>query len=371
MLSQYLHIVSFNIPYPADYGGVIDIYYKLRTLSQAGVRIILHCFEFGRLHSKELEDLCFKVYYYQRKRGLKYMFYSDPYVVVTRISKNMPKNLLGDSFPVLFEGLHTTWMLQQCHQAHKLTLVRTHNIEHEYYRGLAHSTRNPFDKLFFHSESSKLKRYEKIVQQADHILGIAKHETQYFQKKYGSAIYIPAFHRFEEVTSLPGSGTYILYHGNLEVAENSETFLKLARERLSGLPYQVVVAGKNPSLRFQKKVARFENIRLVTNPSDQELDHLIAEAQINLLITRQATGIKLKLLHALFAGRHCLVNSEMVEGSGLERLCTVATSDREMELQIHGLMIQPFNELQIRNRKKALKELSNRAGAEKIIRLLN
>ena len=370
MSSQYLHIVSFDIPYPADYGGVIDIYYKLRALSQAGVRVILHCFQYGRSHSKELEDLCFKVYYYTRKHGMKYFFHSDPYIVVTRITNTMPKNLLGDSFPVLFEGLHTTRMLPQCMEARKLTLVRTHNIEHAYYRGLARSTRNPFHKLFFRSEAAKLKRYEKIVSQANHILSIARHEANYFREHYGDAVFVPAFHRFEEVSSLPGSGTYILYHGNLGVVENSEMFLSLARERLSGLPYQVVVAGKNPSMRFRKKVARFPNIRLVADPSDQELDSLIAQAHINLLFTRQATGIKLKLLHALFAGRHCLVNPEMVEGSGLESLCTVATSGRELELQIHDLMLHAFDDFQIRKRKKTLQEFSNRTGAEKILRML-
>jgi hypothetical protein len=204
----------------------------------------------------------------------------------------------------------------------------------------------------------------------DHILSIARHETKYFKESYGNAIFIPAFHGFEEVSSLPGSGTYILYHGNLGVVENSEMFLTLARERLSRIPYQVIVAGMNPSLRFRKKVARYPNIRLVADPSDRELDELIAQAQINLLYTKQATGIKFKLLHALFAGRHCLVNPEMVEGSGLEALCTVATAGRELELQIHDLMLQAFDESQIRIRNKALQEFSNRASAEKILRLL-
>jgi len=370
MSAQYLHLVSFNIPFPADYGGVIDIFYKVKALSQAGVRIILHCFQYGRQHSKELEDLCFKVYYYHRKQGVKYFFQSDPYIVVTRNANSMPKNLLGDSFPVLFEGLHTTGVLLQCLEARKLTMVRAHNIEHVYYRGLARSTRNPFHKLFFRSEAAKLKKYEKIISIADHILSIARHEASYFREKYGQAIFIPAFHRFEEVSSLPGSGTYILFHGNLGVVENSEMFLSLARERLSRLPYQVVVAGKNPSPRFTKKIARFPNIRLQADPSDQELDQLIAQAHINLLITRQATGVKLKLLHALHAGRHCLVNPEMVEGSGLEKLCAVATSDTELELRIHELMLLAFDESQIRKRKKALQEYSNRAGAEKILRLL-
>ncbi len=370
MSSPFLHIVSFNIPVPADYGGVIDIYFKLKALTQAGVRIILHCFEYGRSHSKELEDLCFKVYYYSRKKGLKYLFHSDPYIVITRVSNSMPNNLLMDPFPVLFEGLHTTGMLRLCAGAKKRTLVRTHNIEHHYYRGLAGSTKDPMQKLFFVLEAGKLKQYEKILHHADHILSIARHEADYFRKNYGDATFIPAFHRFEELSPVPGSGNYILYHGNLSVAENSEMILSLAGKELSSLPFQVVVAGKGPTSRFRKKLALYPHIRLVPDPTDAELDRLISQAHINLLFTRQATGIKLKLLHALYAGRHCLVNREMVTGSGLEQLCIMARTGRGLGTQIQELMETPFMETEIRKRKKALQVYSNRASAEKILRML-
>ena len=128
---------------------------KLKASQQAGIQIILHCFEYGRQPSKELEDLCFKVHYYPRKSGIKYLLHSDPYIVSTRNANSMPNNLLGDSFPVLFEGLHTTAIADQCVEAKKMTLVRAHNIEHEYYRGLARSNRNLFTKLFFRSEASE------------------------------------------------------------------------------------------------------------------------------------------------------------------------------------------------------------------------
>jgi hypothetical protein len=370
MASQYLHILAFNIPYPPDYGGVIDVYYKLKALSTAGVRIILHCFEYGRLHSKELEDVCFKVYYYPRKSGLKYFLHSDPYIVSTRISKSMPEHLLGDSFPVLFEGLHTTGILDRCIQAKKRTLVRAHNIEHLYYRALAGSERNPFKKLFLWTEAKSLKRYEPLLHRADYILGIAKHETAYFNEKYGNALFVPAFHRFEEVSSREGSGSYILFHGNLSVSENSETLLSLAKKTLSKMPYEVVVAGKNPSRRFRLRLSAYSNIRVVANPGDQELDELIGNAHINLLVTSHSTGIKLKLLHALFAGRHCLVNPAMVHGTGLSSLCRVAETAQALEEHLHELMKRPFTSAEVQERKKALKEFSNRANAEKILRIL-
>ena len=43
-----LHIISFDVPYPPDYGGAIDVFYKLKALNQEGVKIHLHCFEYGR-----------------------------------------------------------------------------------------------------------------------------------------------------------------------------------------------------------------------------------------------------------------------------------------------------------------------------------
>jgi hypothetical protein len=62
-----LHIISFDVPFPPDYGGVMDVYYKMKALSEEGVRIILHCYEYGRKASSELTFLADEVYYYPRK----------------------------------------------------------------------------------------------------------------------------------------------------------------------------------------------------------------------------------------------------------------------------------------------------------------
>lgn len=370
MPAKYLHVIAFNIPFPADYGGIIDIFYKIRALSQAGIRIILHCYAYGRQPSKELEDLCFKVHYYPRGAGLKYFLRRDPYIVTTRSANTMPDNLFGDSFPVLFEGLHSTALLSACARAGKLTLVRAHNIEHNYYRALSRSEGRLFNKIFLYSESVKLGRYEEVLDHADHILGISKSETAYFTEKFGKSIFLPAFHRFEEVSVRPGTGEYLLFHGNLGVPENSDVFLRLVRNVLSGTGYRVIAAGKNPSRNFIRKLASYPNINVVPNPDDMELDQLIQNAQINLLYTAQSTGIKLKLLHALFSGRHCMVNKEMVEGTGLAHLCHLANQPSDLEQSLDQLMNVPLTEDQIAERKTTLMEYSNRAGAEKILRLL-
>ena len=61
-MEKHLNIVSFNVPWPANYGGVIDVFYKIKALHDIGVKVILHCFEYGRPQAKELENYCEKVY---------------------------------------------------------------------------------------------------------------------------------------------------------------------------------------------------------------------------------------------------------------------------------------------------------------------
>ena len=62
MSSLKLHIVSFDNPYPPNYGGVIDVFYKLKHLHASGVKIYLHAFEYGRKPAKELNQFCEKVF---------------------------------------------------------------------------------------------------------------------------------------------------------------------------------------------------------------------------------------------------------------------------------------------------------------------
>ena len=78
-----VNIISFNIPYPANYGGVIDVFYKIKAFNDLGVNVILHCFEYGRDRSEVLESMCDKVYYYKRRGALCNVSHI-PYIVYSR-----------------------------------------------------------------------------------------------------------------------------------------------------------------------------------------------------------------------------------------------------------------------------------------------
>ncbi|MBK6635113.1 MAG: glycosyltransferase [Chitinophagaceae bacterium] len=88
------------------------------------------------------------------------------------------------------------------------------------------------------------------------------------------------------------------------------------------LPF--VIAGKNPSKKLERLAHRQQHTCLVANPTDKEMQDMIGKAHVHVLPSFNNTGIKLKLLNAVFNGRHCLVNKAGVEGSGLETLCHIA-----------------------------------------------
>ena len=107
-MERYLNIIAFNIPWPANYGGIIDVYYKIKALHQCGVKIILHCFEYERAHSPELEAICEKVFYYKRHTGLRTNITLLPYNVYSRKHPELIANLLKNDYPIPVSYTHLT-----------------------------------------------------------------------------------------------------------------------------------------------------------------------------------------------------------------------------------------------------------------------
>ena len=371
MPEKHLHIVSFDIPYPANYGGVIDVFYKAKSLLDEGVKIHLHCFEYNRESSSELEDLFHEVFYYKRDISKKHLFKSIPYIVSSRISETLVNNLLKDNYPILMEGLHTSGLLEDDRFIGRKMVVRTHNIEHDYYNNLAKVEGDIFKKYYYYNEAAKLKRYESTLSKADKIVCISKNDEKYFSSEFEKVAFIPAFHPFKGVNAKAGHGDYVLYHGNLSVAENTNAVKFLINNVFDTLDVPFKIAGLKPTRQLEKLVSGLKNIELIPNPSDESLQLLIENAHINISITAQATGLKLKLLNTLYNGRFCLVNDKMLSGSNLDKLCIIANDYGSMKRKIITLFKQEFTQEEIEKRKLVLTSLYNNGNnTRKLIELI-
>ncbi|MGC8864262.1 MAG: glycosyltransferase family 1 protein [Bacteroidales bacterium] len=345
LTSEYgLHIVSFDVPYPPDYGGVIDVFYKIRALHRLGIRIVLHCYEYGRGRPEALKPYCSEVFYYPRRTGWMSQLSLTPYIVKSRSAMQLCRRLAADDLPILFEGLHTTAFIDNPLLRYKLKIYRESNIEHQYYLHLAKAAPSLGEKIFYRVEALRLRLYQPRLKHAQLMLTVSKADTDYLAGKFpqNQVEYLPSFHGHEQVTSLPGRGEYALFHGNLSVAENLVAVTFLIKEVFAGLDYPLVVAGKNPPQQLKKLIAQTPGVKLVANPDADAMNALIKNAHLHVLFTFQPTGLKLKLLNTLYQGRHCLVNSHMLVGTGLDALCHVADTAEALREEILRLASVPF-----------------------------
>lgn len=365
-----LHIVAFDVPFPANYGGVIDIFYKIKAIYEEGIDIKLHVYNYGRKLSKsELSKYCSEINYYSRKIYKNPFMGTLPYIVNSRNSSDLLNNLQKDQAPILFEGLHCTYYLAHPSLQNRVKIVRTHNIEHNYYKHLESSESKYFKKYFFRIEAEKLKKHQEILKHANIIAAISPNDTSYFNKKFGNTIYIPAFHSNNKMVKPDNKGDFVLYHGNLSVPENYNAAKQLILNVFSKIKTCAIIAGNNPPKELITLCNMHQNVELKYNLSSDEIHQLIENAHINVLYTNQNTGIKLKLLNALYLGRFSIVNSLMVEGSGLEKLCTISNNFQNIIQNINTLTKTDYTENHFTDKKLFLeKNFNNTIGVKKLIK---
>ena len=374
MPDRFLHIVAFDIPYPPNYGGVIDVWYKLKALHAEGIKIILHCYEYpGRDRSDKLDKYCHKVHYYPRLVGVNSALSFKPYIVSSRRSHQLINNLLEDDYPILFEGLHSCYYIDDRRLKNRFKIYRESNIEHQYYYSLFKVDKNLKKKTYFLLASIKLKLYQRVLKHASLMLVVSQKDTQYLKQKFpnNQVEYLPSFHANNTVESITGKGEYALYNGNIEVPENAHAVAYLIENVFNNIDIPLIIAGMNPPEHIQRLADSRSNIKVIANPDDNSMFDLIRNAHVNILVTFQATGLKLKLLNTLYKGRFCLVNNKMLNGTGLDELCIIGDSAEVQKVLLKDLFRQEFKESSIELRKEILnRQYSNQHNAEKLIELV-
>lgn len=370
MSGTELNIVSFENPYPPDYGGAIEVFYKLKALHKQGIVIYLHIFVENRTDYSGLKKYCKRVYTYSKNKTFTSYLSLRPLSVKFRTNKKLADNLKRNSAPILFEGLHTTAVLNKHDFKGRKLIMRAHNIEHHYYRGLAGSATNLFYKYMLTYEAHKFSRYEKIVDKVDHLLAISNHEFDYFKENYKpNCHYIPAFQSYDTVKKLSQFGEYALYHGDLSIIDNLRT-ARFFIEIFSELDFPLIIAGSKNMRMLMKETAEYRNISCRRIESRSDLQHLFAKSHINLCYSFQRSGTKLKVVHALYEGRHCLVNKNVIDEQLILDQCTVAESKEEVIAAIQKLQKSPYKVNT--ERQEALDKVFNtEVNARKIIALLD
>lgn len=346
------------------------MYYKIVALHQLGVKVHLHCFDYGRGIQEDLNQYCASVDYYPREKGHKAISCKLPYIVASRKSEALLEQLLQDDYPILMEGVHCSYPIMDERFKDRKCFVRLHNVEYQYYRDLYKSSHSWLRKLYYWNESRLLHKYESALAKRANIVALSPKDQELYQKEFKSSHtdFIPLFLPDWELGCKDNMGTYCLYHGDLSIDANDRAVRWLVDEVFSKLKMPLVISGKNPSEELIELAHAQQYTCMVENPTHKEMQDMITKAHINLVPSYTDTGIKVKLLNALKNGKHCIANNATIEGTGLEKICHRANTALEFQELIASLFEKPFTEEERKSRDTLLSEkFNNQKNAEKLI----
>ena len=358
MPNYTLQIVSFDNPYPPIYGGVVEVYNKLKPLHNLGIKIHLHCFVTEiPVDYSELQEVTENVYFYKTTRNPKDFFSMLPFSVVSRTDKQLLDNLCKIDAPILFESLKTTYLVDKDLLPNHRKFLRLHNIEHYYFSGISQSEKNTFKKYLYKSEALKFVNYETVISKFEKVFALSIFEQNYTNQKFGNSVYIPVFHGNKKVAKLTENGKFAFYHGDLRMSDNLKSVKTLINifKRIPDVKF--VIASSNGQKLVERMIGGITRIEFVPLQSHDQLLKLLADAHMNVMMSYQQSGTKLKLMASLYNSRHCIINDNISDDPKVTQLCHIANTEDEIHEKIQQLKDQPY--LDFEKRREVLESYLN------------
>ena len=373
MRTKVVNIVSFNNPFPPKYGGIIDVYYKIEALYKIGYQIHLHCFvKEIPTHYDELSKITASISFYFAEPKWYHFFSKMPLSIISRSSKDLVDKLITNDAPIIFESLKSTCLMNDYRLKNRFKVLRLHNIEQNYFEGIAKSESNLFKKLMFFIEVSKYKKYEFNILNFQKVFTLSKYENSYIQENYNNGVYIPVFHGNKEVVELSEFGSYSIFHGDLSTSDNRKVALFLI-DVFKELPdYKLIIASGFGKDFILKAIGNCSHIEHVEIQDFSHLKYLLNNAHIAISWSFQKSGTKLKLLNSLFNSRHNIVNEHIIDDVAVFPLCNRVNSKNDLIQKIKYLHTIPYTKDHHLLKKEILaKTFSDENNAKHIDSILN
>lgn len=339
--NRSLHFICMDVPFPPNYGGIIDVFFKLKAFHQLGVKIYLHVYGFDKNGIENLDQFAEEIYFYPIKKNPFYFLSQLPFSVRSRDGQAILKNIQKHKAPIFFESLKTTHFLALDQLKDYPKYLRLHNIEQNYFEGLAASETRFYKQKMFEIEAKKYIKYESILLQMDEIFTLSNAEQNYTLENYNKGFFVPVFHGNDTFPKLESFGKYVLYHGDLRASDNCKV-VEFLIEAFRESEYNLVIASGIKEDWVNSKIAAYQNIRFVKLKDFKHLLTLFSEAHINISWSFQESGTKLKVVNALFNSRFSIINKNVIDDELISSLCYEANTSSELLQVVDQLMQTPF-----------------------------
>lgn len=392
--SPGLILVCQESPWPARHGGTVDMLRRLKALHASGVRVFLIAWsedpvkvglveELSR-YAERVEILPYRRGFKQRFKLLgKYFKYPGP--VCTRwVSEDKLTLLLKvakdfGAGHVMQDGLMAGGLARLLAKESGLKLlVRSHNIEHLYWRQLCARARG-LAWLKIRLRLVGLERFEcDGLLQAVRFFDISADDLLAWQKRgLVNGLWLPPIVAVDTVDGADferNPDFDLAFVGNLRMPNNIEgvrwlldEVVPVLSERL-GRPVRTLVAGSAPSAEIVHLIERSPQTVLL--PDFEHLGDVLASARVLVNPMLAGSGVALKTVDMLLSGRSVVSTSQGVSGlpSELKAMIHIGDSTEAFAEALADSIVEERSVEQAREQRELVSTLF---GPSAILPLLN
>ncbi len=367
-------LVCHDIPYPPIHGARLDMWRRIKAFSNLGTELQVICWCSHTPKPEELLEIrkyAKQVFFikFPRKLGsflrriidlLKY-----PLEVTSRIVRGKEfKILLSDVAAfnpdvIFLDGIHGGEVASQLSQhLNRLLVIRSHNIEHLYYKR----------KLASAKGLNKLKRYLSLSNLAKYEINLLKKSTLFydislddlnFWRSQGltNGRYLPPLIDFPEenreaisINKLSSHPVYdIVFLGNLFSDNNVAGIIWFITQvmpiiRLALPTFTVLIAGSNPVQHVRQLCEETAEVDLKINPVSSTEVYKSGRVLINPVSA--GSGVSIKSLEMLVSGRPIVSTQQGIAGipEQVHQYFEIAVDKSSFAEAILQFLSDPFRE---------------------------
>lgn len=326
-------VVSNEIPFPVTHGGRFDQWGRWQRMKARGHELVLITWTTEPVSDSArttLGTVFNSCYIFLTKSGVVNAIkrvlllpiwpshVSSRNIVVSReITRNILSELRGWGCDLVFsDGIYGGDFAKNIAKSLSIPLVvRSHNIEHEYFKQQIKSSKNLKKKIVLTFSFIGLRRFEiSLLRGAAVVMDISLSDASYWRGLNVNAIWVPTLvsvetenfmlENLKKCDSINSSASYdFAYVGNLTTPNNVEAVKRIISlvdaAKSDGFEFSVVVAGSNPSRSLITDLES-SGITVFSNPPEVYSILSNAKAIINPVVA--GSGVNMKTIEALGTG---------------------------------------------------------------------
>lgn len=382
MMKKNILFLTTQLPFPPHSGGIIKSYRTALHLSQKHhVDIACLLKDNNEIYLEQIKhEIPYQEIFYAKAdipRTAKNIIIANcklkPISFYRNYSKELQKKLdnVWQKYDVIFVD-HVDMFQYIPKQYFLKTIIHQHNAEFKMWKRAASVEKNPIKKLILQIQATLLQRLEiQYCNETKAILASPNDELELknngvqnnnFHTTYhlgdDSLIDEPALH-FDK------NNFQLLYIGTLTWEANIDGLLWFFDEVWDKLKAQIPqitfnIIGKNPDKRIEEKVKNIKEVKLLGFVDDVE--QYFKQSKCFIVPLRFGSGIKVKVISAMYRGIPCVTTSIGTEGLKAENKKHIFIAD-DATIFVEDIITlmndeQVWNTLAIESRKIAIEEYS-------------